>query len=110
MTDIAITDPQYEDKVRLMQMLSLIRDPELELNIVDLGLIYDIKIDKEGRQLIITMTLSTPACAAGDYIRGGVELMAKETFNGYFINIDLTFTPEWSADMISEAGREELGW
>ena len=110
MTDIALTDPQYEDKVRLMQMLSLVRDPELELNIVDLGLIYDIKIDKETRQITITMTLSTPACPAGDYIRGGVELMAKEAFNGYHINIDLTFTPEWSGDMISAAGREELGW
>ena len=110
MTDIALTDPQYEDKVRLMQMLSLIRDPELELNIVDLGLIYGIKIDNEARQITITMTLSTPACPAGDYIRGGVELMAKEAFNGYHINIDLTFIPGWSGDMISEAGRQELGW
>ena len=110
MTDIEITDPQYEDKIRLMQMLSLIRDPELELNIVDLGLIYEININKDAKQVAITMTLSTQACPAGDYIKGGAELMAKETFKGYETKVHVTFEPQWSADMISEAGREELGW
>jgi metal-sulfur cluster biosynthetic enzyme len=110
MTDVEITDPQYEDKIRLMQMLSLVRDPELELNIVDLGLIYSIIIDKGKKEVAITMTLSTPACPAGDYIKGGVELMTKEAFEDYVVAIVITFVPEWSADMISATGREELGW
>ena len=110
MTDIKITDPLYEDKIRLLQMLSFVRDPELELNIVDLGLIYEIEIDKEKKEIVITMTLSTPACPADDYIKGAVTLMATETFKDYSITVDITFVPEWSADMISEAGREELGW
>lgn len=110
MTDIEITDPQYQDKIRLLQMLSFVRDPELELNIVDLGLIYEIEIDNEKKQVVITMTFSTPACPAGDYLKGAVALMAKETFKGYDVTVDITFVPEWSANMISEAGREELGW
>jgi metal-sulfur cluster biosynthetic enzyme len=110
MTDIEISDPQYEDKIRLMQMLSLVRDPELELNIVDLGLIYEINIDHVKRQVAVIMTLSTPACPAGDYIKGSVELMAKETFKDHEIDVQVTFEPEWNADRISEAGREELGW
>lgn len=110
MKDIEITDPCYQEKIRLMQLLSLVRDPELELNIVDLGLIYEIEIDKDKKLTKITMTLSTPACPAGDYIKGGVELMAKEACPGFEIHINLTFEPQWSADKISEAGRQELGW
>ena len=110
MTDIEITDPQYGDKILLMQMLSLVRDPELDLNIVDLGLIYEINIDKENAQIDILMTLSTRACPAGDYIKAGVELMAKEAFKSYNISIEVTFEPQWSPDMISEQGRRELGW
>jgi metal-sulfur cluster biosynthetic enzyme len=55
------------------------------------------------------MTLSTRACPAGDYIQKGVELMANESHPGYEIHTHLTFEPEWSADMISETGKEELG-
>lgn len=110
MTDIEITDPQYGDKIRLMQMLSLVRDPELDLNIVDLGLIYEIDINKKNSEIGIIMTLSTRACPAGDYIKAGVKLMAKEAFKDYNIKVDITFEPQWSADMISEEGREELGW
>lgn len=110
MKDLEITDPFFEEKAQLLQMLSLVRDPELELNIVDLGLIYDIEIDKSQKTVKITMTLSTRACPAGEYIKGGVELMAKESCPGYEIIINLTFEPEWSADNISEAGRQELGW
>jgi len=87
-----------------------VRDPELELNIVDLGLIYGIDVDKEKKITSIIMTLSTPTCPAGDYIKGGVELMAKEACPGFEIRIEVTFEPLWSADNISEAGREELGW
>jgi metal-sulfur cluster biosynthetic enzyme len=110
MTDIEISDPQYGDKIRLMQMLSLVKDPELELNIVDLGLIYAIVIDKDKQEITITLTLSSRACPAGDYIKGGVELMSKEAFNDYSVTVDITFEPEWSADMISEDGKQELGW
>lgn len=110
MKNIEIFDPCYEEKIRLLQLLSLVRDPELELNIVDLGLIYGIEIDKINRVTEITMTLSTPACPAGEYIRGSVAMMGKEACPGYEIRINLTFEPEWSADKISEDGRKELGW
>jgi metal-sulfur cluster biosynthetic enzyme len=58
-------------------MLSLVGDPELEVNIVDLGLIYEIEIDKNKKLMEITMTLSTPACPAANYIKGGVESERK---------------------------------
>jgi metal-sulfur cluster biosynthetic enzyme len=56
------------------------------------------------------MTLSTPACPAGDYIRSAVEMTAEKAFPAFTIAIEITFTPAWSADMISEMGRQELGW
>jgi metal-sulfur cluster biosynthetic enzyme len=110
MTDIEITDPQYGDKIRLLQMISLVRDPELDLNIVDLGLIYEIDINNAAAEIKIIMTLSTRACPAGDYIKAGVELMAKAAFKDYRVHVEITFEPEWSADMISAEGRQELGW
>jgi metal-sulfur cluster biosynthetic enzyme len=110
MKDIEITDPCYQEKIRLLQLLSLVKDPELDLNIVDLGLIYGIEIDKRTLVAEITMTLSTPACPAAEYIKSSVTLMGKEACPGYDVRINLTFDPVWSADSISEDGRQELGW
>lgn len=110
MIEIAITDPQYQEKLLLMEMLSIVKDPELDLNIVDLGLIYWVSFDLQEKKISILMTLSTPACPAGDYIRSAVEMTAEKAFPAFTIAIEITFTPAWSADMISEMGRQELGW
>lgn len=110
MIEITITDPQYQEKLLLMEMLSMVKDPELDLNVVDLGLIYGFSFDMKEKTISILMTLSTPACPAGDYIRSAVEMTAAKTFPAFKIAVEITFTPEWSADMISEMGRQELGW
>jgi len=107
---LEITDPQYEGKLLLMQKLSEVMDPELGLNIIDLGLVYDIEIDNESKVISIIMTLSTPACPAGGFIKGNVELVARESYPDFTIAITLTFEPRWSSAMVSEAGRQALGW
>ncbi|MGY4386204.1 metal-sulfur cluster biosynthetic enzyme [Pedobacter sp. UYP24] len=108
MIPLNITDQHYQDKCLLMGMLSTVKDPELDLNVVDLGLIYNITIVENN--INILMTLSTPACPAADYLKAAVELVAKEAFKESIITVDITFEPKWSGDMISEAGRAELGW
>ncbi|NHA02583.1 metal-sulfur cluster assembly factor [Mucilaginibacter sp. HC2] len=93
-----------------MEILSVVKDPELDLNVVDLGLIYGFSFDVKERKISILMTLSTPACPAGDYIRSAVEMSAAKAFPAFTIAVEITFNPAWSADMISEMGRRELGW
>ena len=86
-----------------------VRDPELMMNIVDLGLIYDIDITPE-KSAEITMTLTSPGCPAGPEIIGNVQ---RETHTAFpdleEVNIHLTWTPFWNPDMMSEDAKEELG-
>ncbi|MBP7964279.1 MAG: metal-sulfur cluster assembly factor [Caldilineaceae bacterium] len=86
-----------------------VKDPELMLNIVDLGLIYEIDIT-EKKTAEITMTLTSPGCPAGPQIIGDVQ---REAHNAYpdleQVNIHLTWTPFWNPDMMSDDAKDELG-
>ena len=86
-----------------------VKDPELMMNIVDLGLIYDVIITPE-KTAEITMTLTSPGCPAGPEIITNVQ---RETHGGFpdleEVNIHLTWTPFWNPDMMSEDAKEELG-
>jgi len=86
-----------------------VKDPELMLNIVDLGLVYEIDIT-EKKTAEITMTLTSPGCPAGPQIIGDVQ---REAHNAYpdleQVNIHLTWTPFWNPDMMSDDARDELG-
>ena len=86
-----------------------VRDPELMMNIVDLGLIYNVEIS-EDETAEITMTLTSPGCPAGPEIIGTTQ---REVHSAYpdlaEVNIHLTWTPFWNPDMLSEEAKEELG-
>lgn len=88
--------------------LENVLDPEIGLNIVDLGLIYRLDFDESGSDIAVTMTLSTPFCPMGESITGSVEQVLKETFAEPSVTIELTFQPPWSYDRISEAGKNFL--
>ncbi len=86
-----------------------VKDPELMMNIVDLGLIYDVDITPE-KTVEITMTLTSPGCPAGPEIITNVQ---RETHSAFpdveEVNIHLTWSPFWNPDMMSEEAKEELG-
>lgn len=86
-----------------------VRDPELMMNVVDLGLIYDIEVTPE-KTVEITMTLTSPGCPAGPEIITNVQ---RETHTAFpdveEVNIHLTWSPFWNPDMMSEEAKEELG-
>lgn len=88
---------------------SKVRDPELMMNIVDLGLVYGVEIT-ENKTAEITMTLTSPGCPAGPQIITDVQ---RETHEAYpeleEVNVHLTWSPFWNPDMMSEEAREELG-
>ena len=89
--------------------LEQVFDPEIGLNVVDLGLIYGLQFDEDNGQLNCTMTLTTQFCPMGESITNAVKDALQLSFPGYAVEIQLTFDPEWSYDNISEEGRTFLG-
>lgn len=89
-------------------ILKFVIDPEVEVNIVDMGLIYKVEYDGE-TTINITMTLSTPACPIADAIVLNVEQAIKNKFTELEVDVNLVFDPPWSPDMVSEEGKVLLG-
>lgn len=82
-------------------------DPELGVNIVDLGLVYGVGID--GSRVQVDMTMTTPACPLGDYLRDLVEAGIKQRIAGVErVDVDLVWDPPWNPDMMSDAARRRL--
>lgn len=83
-------------------------DPEIGLNVVDLGLIYQIDFDDDNKEIFCTMTLTTQYCPMGENIISGVRHALGAIFPGDEINLNLTFDPAWNYEMISEEGKQFL--
>jgi metal-sulfur cluster biosynthetic enzyme len=83
-------------------------DPELGINIVDLGLVYDI--DVTGGSVRITMTMTTPACPLRDYIQDLVEsTVTSRLSESRDVTVDIVSDPPWTEEMMSDAARQQLG-
>lgn len=93
---------------QIWNILKFVIDPEVEINIVDMGLIYNVGYDG-GNKVDIIMTLSTPACPIGDAIVLNVKEAIAAKFNEFEVDVNLTFDPPWTPDMVSEAGKQLLG-
>jgi metal-sulfur cluster biosynthetic enzyme len=85
-------------------------DPETGLNLIDLGLIYDVRCDPEAGVVEVLMTLTTPACPAGDVMQDGVERRLALEPGVDRVDVRVTFDPPWTPDRISPEGRAQLGW
>jgi len=93
----------------ILQALHGVNDPEVGVNIVDLGLVYSTEI--QGHSVRIVMTMTTPACPMHSYLTEEV----RETILGQYdrienVSVELVWDPPWSPQMISEKGRRQLGW
>jgi metal-sulfur cluster biosynthetic enzyme len=88
-------------------VLKNVYDPEIPVNIVDLGLIYDIQIE-EG-DVYVQMTLTAPGCGMGPMIAQQAEWAISEVEGVEDVQVEMTFEPPWSPDLISEDGKKLLG-
>ena len=93
----------------VIKKLSTIKDPELGINIYDLGLIYDIEID-EGNNVNITMTLTTVNCPVADSFPLDIAKNITSLENTGQVKVKLTFDPPWNKDMMSDDARLALGY
>src|SRR5215210_6212180 len=94
------------DRVRLA--LRKVKDPELNLNIVDLGLVYDIVASDEGK-IDVDMSLTSPGCPAGPQIMGDVERAVKSVPGVTDLALNLVWTPMWTPDRIEPRVRAYMG-
>lgn len=93
----------------IIKRLSTIKDPELGINIYDLGLIYDIRID-QSNNIKITMTLTTVNCPVADSFPLDIAKNITSMENTGQVKIKLTFDPPWNKDMMSDDARLALGY
>lgn len=89
--------------------LTEVVDPELGVNIVDLGLVYDLKLDASGN-VAVRMTLTTPGCPLGGYLDDEIHSCLRQFPSLGEVRVDLVFDPPWRPDLMSEAAKDQLGW
>lgn len=94
---------------RIIQRLKTIHDPEIPLNIYELGLIYEIDID-ENCDILIVMTLTAPNCPVAESLPLEVEETVKQTEGVNNVQVQITFEPAWSMDKLSDEAKLELGF
>ena len=94
---------------RIVDVLKTVYDPEIPVNIYDLGLIYKIEVNDEGN-VDIDMTFTAPSCPAADFILEDVRQKVDTIEGVKTSNVNLVFEPEWDQSMMTEEARVELGF
>ncbi len=92
---------------QVLESLKVVRDPEIPVNIVDLGLIYDVDINEEG-VVDIEMTLTSVGCPVQDMIRSDAEMAVMRLEGVTQVNVDFVWTPPWSTDKMTEDGKRQM--
>ncbi len=98
---------EFESKI--VNMLKTVYDPEIPVNVYDLGLIYEVEVDAD-KNVSITMTLTAPNCPAADFILEDVRYKVESIQGINNVIVNLTFEPQWNKDMLSEEAKLELGF
>lgn len=93
----------------IVAMLKTVYDPEIPVNVYDLGLIYKINVDEE-KNVSIDMTLTAPNCPASDFLLEDVRMKVGFIDGVKNVEVNLVFEPEWDKDMMSEEAKLELGF
>ena len=106
MTDKALYKKDLEEKI--IMALKEIYDPEIPVNIYEIGLIYEIKVDDDFNVHIV-MTLTTPNCPVAESLPSEVRQKVLEIDGVKDVDLELTFEPPWTMDMLSPEARLELG-
>ena len=110
MTEDALNELSPESVERtVIEAIQTVYDPEIPVNVFDLGLIYNVQVNPD-YTVLITMTLTTPNCPAAGVLPGQVEQRVRDIPEVVEARVELTFDPPFHPDMMSEAARLELGF
>ena len=100
---------RFEIEEKIVAMLKTVYDPEIPVNVYDLGLIYKIDVS-DGGEVNIDMTLTAPNCPAADFIMEDIQQKVESIEGVTAATIQLVFEPEWDKEMMSEEAKLELGF
>lgn len=100
---------KIEIEERVVELLKTVYDPEIPVNVYDLGLIYRIELSDDLQQLDVDMTMTAPSCPMADFIVEDVRQKLESIEGLSTVHVNLVFEPEWSQDMMTEEAKLELG-
>ena len=96
------------DKEAILDALKGVYDPEIPVDVVNLGLIYWVNVD--GGRVDVKMTTTAPGCPMGNYIAGQAERVLRKLDGVGEVHVEMVYDPPWSLDRVSAEGRRALGW
>jgi len=107
-----IFEEPNDDKIsedQVWRALKSIYDPEIPVNLVDLGLIYQVNIDQNNKAITINMTLTAPGCGMGPVMVSDIKYRVGKVPNVNSVEVELVFDPPWNRDMMSDEAKLETG-
>jgi metal-sulfur cluster biosynthetic enzyme len=93
---------------QVLDALKQVYDPEIPVDVVNLGLVYDVTVKKGW--VAVRMTMTSRGCPAGDYLAGEVKRVVAELPGVEAVDVELVWDPPWSPELMSEEGKRTLGW
>ena len=99
---------KFEIEEKIVEMLKTVYDPEIPVNVYDLGLIYKVDVNDDFG-VTIDMTLTSPSCPAGEFITEDIREKVSHIEGVTSAVVNIVFEPEWNQDMMSEEAKLELG-
>lgn len=103
-----MADKKFEIEENVVKMLKTVYDPEIPVNVYDLGLIYKIDVTDDST-VNLDMTLTAPNCPAGDFITEDIRQKLESIAGVKKVNINIVFEPQWGMEMMSDEAKLELG-
>ncbi|RMF61303.1 MAG: SUF system Fe-S cluster assembly protein [Calditrichaeota bacterium] len=103
------TSDKQELRNKIIERIKTCYDPEIPVDIWELGLIYDIHIN-DNNEVLIRMTLTSPACPVAGTLPGDVEMRVRKVEGVKDVKVEVVWDPPWNPDMMSEAAKLELGF
>lgn len=96
------------DKEAILEALRQVYDPEIPVDVVNLGLVYEVKID--GAKVQIRMTTTAPGCPVADYIAAQAKRVVGRLEGVGEVDVEMVYEPPWKMEMMSEEGKRVMGW
>ncbi len=97
------------EEQKIFTLLKGVIDPELMVNIIDLGLVYDVKLEEEKKEINVNLTLTSPGCPLGDVITQDAQQVIQSNNPDFKVSINLVWEPPWTLENLTEKGKEALG-
>lgn len=103
----ALTDDKELMRLEVLEALKVVKDPEIPVNVVDLGLVYEVRVDDAG-QVDIDMTLTSMGCPVQDLIQTDAELAVMKVDGVTAVTVEFVWSPPWSPQKMTEDGKKQM--